>query len=143
MRVQDKQERANSPDKLQGVEKGRILVVDDQEAIRRLLFMALREQGFAVKAVASGEEALEAIEALRPDLVFLDWKMPGMGGNEVLGRLRVSNYAGRVVIMTAYPEVCGATPPAKPALPQYLVKPFDLRDLFEVVGQSGVSPQVA
>lgn len=134
---------ANEDDRCQGVEKGRILVVDDQEAIRRLLYVALREQGFWVKTVATGEEALEAIEVVRPDLVFLDLKMPGMGGNGVLGRLRECNYDGRVVVMTAYPEVCGATPPGKPALPRYLVKPFDLHDLFEVVGRFGVSPQVA
>ena len=66
----------------------KILVVDDEENIRFLYKEELEEEGFIVELAKSGEEALEKLSLFRPDLITLDIKMPGMGGIEVLKRIR-------------------------------------------------------
>src|SRR5205823_10469236 len=62
------------------VSAGRILIVDDQPKIRRLMRSTLVASGYEVDEAKTGEEALERIREFRPDLVVLDVNMPGMGG---------------------------------------------------------------
>ncbi len=68
--------------------KPRILVIDDEAAIRDSLKMTLEYEGYEVLTAATGEEGIAQAEREAPDLVFLDVKMPGMDGLEVLQRLR-------------------------------------------------------
>ena len=68
--------------------KPRILVVDDDAAIRDSLKMTLEYDGYDVMQAATGEEGVKLIEREAPDLVFLDVKMPGMDGLEVLQKVR-------------------------------------------------------
>ena len=68
--------------------KSRILVVDDESAIRESMRMILEYEGHECQVAANGPDALTEIEREAPDLVFLDIKMPGMDGLEVLGRIR-------------------------------------------------------
>ncbi len=68
--------------------KARILVVDDEPAIRDTMRMILEYEGHEVLVAASGQEGLAVAERESPDLVFLDIKMPGADGLEVLSRLR-------------------------------------------------------
>ena len=77
--------------------KPRILVVDDEEPIRKTLRMTLEYEGYDVLEAASGSEALDQIEHEPPELVFLDIKMPGMDGLEVLEEVRERDHrpAGR------------------------------------------------
>lgn len=80
----------------------RILIVDDHPLTRDALAALLAQQGFEVVGeAASGEEALEAADALRPDIVLLDLTMPGMGGLEALPRLREEAPEAEVVVLTA------------------------------------------
>src|SRR5580698_7199689 len=72
----------------------RVLVVDDEEHITELVAMGLGYNGFDVERVASGRQALEAIERRRPDLVILDVMLPDLDGFEVARRLRASEGAG-------------------------------------------------
>ncbi len=65
-----------------------ILVIDDEEMVRETFVLALSAVGYAVEAAADGEEGLARAQAQRPDLVFLDLRMPGMDGVEVLRRLK-------------------------------------------------------
>ncbi len=80
----------------------RILVVDDDPAVRRAFDYALRDEGYGLDLVASGPEALEAVQRRRPDLVFLDLRLPEMDGIEVLKRLEASTPGLPVYIVTAY-----------------------------------------
>ncbi|MBI5198068.1 MAG: response regulator, partial [Nitrospirae bacterium] len=66
----------------------RILVVDDEENIRLLYKGELEDEGYEVVMAGSGEEALEVFDKVRPDLVTLDIKMPGMGGLRALEHIR-------------------------------------------------------
>ena len=68
--------------------KPRILVVDDESAVRDSLKMTLEYDGYDVTLAATGEEGVKLIEREAPDLVFLDVKMPGMDGLEVLQKVR-------------------------------------------------------
>src|SRR5262245_40836461 len=68
--------------------KKRILVVDDSESLRDFFQLVLAEAGYDVVTASSGEEGLEKTKALKPDLILLDFIMPGMDGLELLTRLR-------------------------------------------------------
>ncbi len=68
--------------------RARIFVVDDQEEIRELLYEHLTDEGFQVSLASSGEEALEAMDTVEPDLLLLDVQLPGLSGIEVTRRIR-------------------------------------------------------
>jgi two-component system nitrogen regulation response regulator NtrX len=80
----------------------RVLVVDDEAAIRDTMRMILEYDGHECLVAGSGQEALAMAERENPDLVFLDIKMPGMDGLEVLSRLRAANEALPVVMISAH-----------------------------------------
>ena len=80
----------------------RILVVDDEEAIRQLYQEELSEAGYQVELAADGAEALRKVEKARPDLMTIDIRMPGMDGIELLGRVRETHRDLPIIICTAY-----------------------------------------
>ena len=73
--------------------KSRILVIDDEAGIRDSMRRTLEYQGYQFVGAATGQEGLALIERDPPDLVFLDIKMPGMDGLEVLERIKAANPA--------------------------------------------------
>lgn len=91
------------PDDALGTSPTRILIVDDEPHIRRLLAARLTADGFEVAEADDGEQGLESIEEFPPDLVLLDLMMPGADGLEVLGRIRSEprHAAIPVIILTA------------------------------------------
>jgi len=82
----------------------RILVVDDDEGIRRLYEEELKEAGYEVHTASNGEEALMAVKENRPDLITLDIKMAQMNGADFLQRLREIHRDLPVVVCTAYDD---------------------------------------
>jgi DNA-binding response OmpR family regulator len=83
---------------------GHILVVDDEPAIVTVVRERLEREGFAVRTVASGEEALTHLSTDFPDLIVLDVLLPGMDGFEVLRRLRGTGNTVPVIVLTARDE---------------------------------------
>src|SRR5438128_1589682 len=81
--------------------KKRILIVDDDRALRHVLTALLRSSGYTAVTAPDGEEALEQLAKKQFDLLLLDVGLPGISGLEVLARLRSRNAAPRVVVMTA------------------------------------------
>ena len=79
-----------------------ILVVDDEEAIRLLYQVELREAGYQVRTAADGAEALRMVGEARPDLMTIDLRMPGMDGVELLRRVRENHRDLPIIICTAY-----------------------------------------
>ncbi len=81
-------------------QSARILVVDDEAAIRLTLEMLLDRRGYAVMTAASGKEALALAEQHEFDLILLDFKMPGMGGLEVAQRMGDRQPATQIMLLT-------------------------------------------
>ncbi len=79
----------------------RILVIDDDTSIRKFLKRGLSYEGFAVTLAESGEDGLVRAREHYPDLVILDWLMPGMDGIEVLEKLRLADTALPIIMLTA------------------------------------------
>ncbi|HEX5504899.1 MAG TPA: response regulator transcription factor [Thermomicrobiales bacterium] len=107
----------------------RILVVDDEPQIRRLLDKALTGAGYAVRAVASGEEALAAFAARPADLVILDLAMPGIGGLETIRRLRATS-AVPIVILSVQEREEDKVAALDLGADDYVTKPFGLGELL-------------
>jgi len=109
----------------------KILVVDDEEPIRILYKEELEEEGYEVDLAASGPEALEKLNRSKPDLVTLDLKMPGMGGLEVLSKIREHDTKLPVIICTAYGDYRrDLTSWASDA---YVVKSSDMSELKDTI----------
>ena len=79
-----------------------ILIVEDDEHQQLLYQEELKEEGYDVVVASSGEQALELVQQVAPDLVVLDIAMPGMDGVEALGRLLAQNNQLPVILHTAY-----------------------------------------
>lgn len=111
----------------------RILVVDDQAGIRRLLYEAFTEQGYEVDLAAGGVEAMEKVSCVTPDVMLLDMKMPGMNGIETLQEIKKINDSILVVMMTAYGELEIVNEAVKLGIKEYVTKPFDINELRDIV----------
>jgi len=111
----------------------RILIVDDQERIQRILTVLLRDQGHRVEARGSAEEALELQTEFGPDLVLLDLKLPGMQGTEALEHFLAATPKPDVAIMTAYASIRSAVEAMRAGAFDYITKPFDNDELLLLV----------
>ena len=113
--------------------KPRILVVDDEEPIRKTLRMTLEYEGYDVSEGSSGAEALDKIENERYDLVFLDIKMPGMDGFEVLRELRERTTAPQVVVVSGHGNVQTAVQATKLGAFDFIEKPLETERILLAV----------
>jgi two-component system response regulator MprA len=107
----------------------RILVVDDEPAVRAALDRALRLERYDVELAADGVAALDALAERRPDVVVLDVAMPGVDGLEVCRRLRAAGDTVPVLMLTARDAVDDRVAGLDAGADDYLVKPFALREL--------------
>jgi len=113
----------------------RVLVVDDEPPIVRMVAANLRIRGYEVLTAATGEAALTSLEAHRPDLVVLDLGLPGIGGLEVLRRLR-SWSPVPVVVLTALDEEREKVTALDAGADDYVTKPFGIQELLARVRAS-------
>ena len=81
-----------------------ILVVDDEENIRWLYKEELEDEGYRIAAAASGEEALDLVSELKPDLVIMDIKMPGISGVDALIKIKEIDKNIPVILCSAYSD---------------------------------------
>ena len=107
----------------------RVLVVDDETAIREALERALRLEGFVVDLAEGGTVALERLAAEPPDVVVLDVVMPDLDGIEVTRRLRGAGSRVPICILSARDEVADRVAGLRAGADDYLVKPFALEEL--------------
>ncbi len=109
----------------------KILVVDDERAVRESLERALDLEGYEVELAADGEAALERLDAAAPaDAVILDVLMPGIDGLEVCRRLRARRNSVPVLMLTARTEVDSRVAGLDAGADDYLAKPFALAELL-------------
>jgi DNA-binding NtrC family response regulator len=111
----------------------RILVVDDEMIVREALSNYLREDGYEAVAVETGVEALKKVEGERWNVLFVDLKMPGMDGLEVLREVKKITSDLPVIIITAYASIDSAVQAMKDGAYDYIVKPFDPEAIALVV----------
>ena len=108
---------------------GRVLVVEDDEAIADVLRRTLRQEGHEVRASADGVQALRAAEEFVPDLVILDLGLPGLDGVEVCRRLRADSDVP-ILILTARTDLDDRVEGLDSGADDYLVKPFERKELL-------------
>lgn len=113
--------------------KARILVVDDEPAIRDTMRMTLEYEGHDVQVAGSGQDALAMIEREPPDLVFLDIKMPGLDGLEVLSRLRGTHEALPVVMVSAHGSATTALEAGRLGAFRFIEKPLSKDYVLDAV----------
>jgi two-component system phosphate regulon response regulator PhoB len=111
--------------------KSNILVVEDEDAIREMLVMVLEQAGFQVMAVASAEEALQALAENLPDLILLDWMLPGISGVELARRLKKEDsYSDLpIILLTARGEEEDKVRGLEIGADDYMTKPFSPKEL--------------
>jgi two-component system, OmpR family, response regulator MprA len=110
----------------------KILVVDDERAVRESLRRALELEGYDIELAADGQEALQLLEAngdAQPDAVILDVLMPGVDGLEVCRRLRRSGNRMPVLMLTARDEIENRVAGLDAGADDYVTKPFALEEL--------------
>src|SRR4030066_2254572 len=112
------------------MEKAKILIAEDEKTQRDLLEGFLIKEGFSVKAVANGREALQRLEGNFFDIALIDYKMPELDGLQTLQEIRKLYPAIPVVMMTAYGTVETAVASMKEGALDYLTKPIDLDELL-------------
>ncbi len=108
----------------------KILLADDDPALRRVLQFKLRKQGFDVTAVEDGSKALTALKENSFDLLLSDMKMPGLTGIELLEQAKYVRPDLEVILITAFAEVSQAVQAVKLGAFDYLTKPFEDDQLF-------------
>jgi two-component system, NtrC family, nitrogen regulation response regulator NtrX len=113
--------------------KARILVIDDEPAIRETMRMTLEYDGHECLTAGSGQEGLTLAERENPDLVFLDIKMPGMDGLEVLSRLRGMNEALPVVMVSAHGTATTALEAGRLGAFRFIEKPLSKDYVLDAV----------
>jgi CheY-like chemotaxis protein len=113
--------------------RGRILIIDDAPLVRDALREYLATQGYTVETVSNGAEALTTVRGARPDLVLLDFRMPGMDGVEVLRRLHEIVVDLPVIMITADVEMAEGRSTRRLGAFDCVAKPFDLDRLGRVV----------
>ncbi len=116
--------------------KARILVIEDEEHVRRVLELMLTRQGYAVTTAANGTDGLESYAADIFELVILDLRMPDLDGLTVLSRLRAAEPDQTVVMITAYASVETALNAMKQGAFDYIGKPFQEDEILVVVAKA-------
>ncbi len=111
----------------------KILVVDDDADIVRVIRRMLEESGYKVETAASGSEALEKISFARPEVILLDLMMPRMDGIEALRRIRAVDADIKVVMITAYGGIGTYIDAMEWGATGYVNKPFDRDQLLQAI----------
>lgn len=106
-----------------------VLIVDDERTLARAMRAFLSEQGYEAEVADDAEKALGLLGRLHPDVVFTDVRLPGMGGLELLKRIREFDSAISVVVMTAFGSIEGAVEAVKLGAFDYVKKPLDLEEI--------------
>ena len=119
---------------------GRVLVVDDEESIRRIVVRSLTRSGYEVVEADNGEHAIAALNAgdnpLMVDAILCDIQMPKINGHEAIAYFRRQYPGVPIVVLTGYPEVDRAVKLMKAGVSDYLVKPVSKEDLVKVIARA-------
>jgi len=107
-----------------------VLIVDDDRKLLKMLRRTLTYEGFNVVTATDGHEALAQVETHRPDVIVLDWLMPGMNGIRVMERLRAAHDETMILMLTARDAIEDRVEGLESGADDYLVKPFAPAELL-------------
>lgn len=113
--------------------KNKILVVDDEEALRTVLSAELEGEGYQVNTAADGDEAIKIIGTQQFHLILLDIKMPNVDGFEVLKFVKQHQPSTKVIMLTGFADLKNAIESKKLGAEDFVSKPYDLVDLLTTV----------
>jgi len=119
----------------------KILVIDDEQLIRWSFEKKLNAQGYTVLTAESGEEGLQLFEREYPDIAFVDNKLPGMQGLEVITRMRSMSQDTNIVFMTAFGSIETAVKAMKLGAQEYVNKPFNFKEIHAII--DGIKEKIA
>ena len=105
--------------------KAKILLVDDDDSLRRVLEFQLTEAGFEVSIAENGKQALEIFASETIDCLITDWRMPQMSGAELLKRVSAINSETPIIVITAFGDVEIAVEAMQNGAFDFITKPFD------------------
>ena len=113
----------------------KILIVDDQKGVRRLLEELFKKDGWKVQLAADGKEAVQRANEFLPDIILMDMKMPNMNGLEA-SRIILNNFSDLdIIMMTAYGEMDVVKEALDAGVKRCITKPFDIINLRDTVNQ--------
>jgi DNA-binding NtrC family response regulator len=115
------------------VDKRKILVVDDEDALRTVLSAELNSEGYDVGTAGDGIEAVSELEKQKYDLVLLDIRMPNMNGFEVLKVIKEKHPGTKVIMLTGFADLKNAIESKKLGAEDFVSKPYDLVDLLTTI----------
>jgi two-component system OmpR family response regulator len=107
-----------------------ILVVEDEAKLAQFIELELKYEGYSVSVASDGLAGLAAARETHPDLIVLDWMLPGMSGPEICRRLRATGDRVPVILLTAKDEVGDRVAGLDAGADDYVVKPFSVEELL-------------
>lgn len=111
--------------------RSHVVIADDEARFRETIAKILEHKGFVVTLVESGDQVLELLETISPDVILLDVKMPGLSGDEVLPRILGMKPKSRVILLTGHGDPETARRAAQAGAFDYLCKPCDVNILVD------------
>jgi len=111
----------------------RILIVDDDENIRKVLAAILEDEGYSVESVDTAKKGIEKSETDFFNLALLDVRLPDMEGIEMLAKLRETKPKMRKIIITGYPTLQNAVGAVNQGADAYVMKPFDVEKMLKTI----------
>jgi len=115
---------------MENMPQGKVLIVDDDSSLRRVLRAALAERGFEAEEASTGEQALALLDANQYDVVLLDINMPGKGGIETCKEIQRLSQRPVVLMLTVRDGEEDKAKALEAGADGYITKPFHLRDLI-------------
>ena len=112
---------------------GKILVVDDEENVRKVLSTALEDDGYFVDTAETGEEAIEKSEVNFYNLALVDIRLPDMEGTKLLTAMKQTTPKMIMIIVTGYPTLQNAIEAVNKGADGYVTKPVDIGNLLKIV----------
>ena len=114
-------------------ERPRILVIDDDESIRKVLATILEEDGYAVDTAKNGREAIKKSKVKFYNLALIDIRLPDMEGTKLLTKVKDTMPKMRKIIITSYPTLQNAIEAVNRGADAYILKPFDIDKVLETI----------
>jgi len=111
----------------------RILIVDDDESIRKVLAAVLEENGYMIDAAEDGKEAIEKTDKNFYNLALVDIRLPDIEGSKLIAMMRETTPRMRKIIITGFPSLQNAVDALNKGADAYIIKPFDMDKVLQTI----------